>query len=87
MSSWTKPFGALPFLDGPAGPPTRSKRLLVFGCGLALELELPSRNIARGAVGTSVRLDLFGWLGEGDRADADRFCEGAEEGKVCDKAC
>jgi hypothetical protein len=31
MSSWTKPLGALPFLDGPAGPPTRSNRLLVFG--------------------------------------------------------
>jgi hypothetical protein len=69
MSSRGYRLGAL-LRMGPGGPPTRSSRLR--------ELGFPSRSIARGPVGRSVRRDLFGGPGEGERAGAARFFAVAE---------
>ena len=60
-------------LLGPACPPIRSSKLR------GLPPVPPSRCIARGPVGRSVLRDLLGWLGEGERADAERFCEEPED--------
>jgi len=75
------------FCPRPAGPPTRSNKLRGFGCGFPLVLG-PSRYIARGPVGRSVRRDLLGWVGEGERAEAVRFCaEFEDKGRAWEIAC
>ena len=62
-----------------AGPPTRSRRLR--------ELGFPSRSIARGPVGRSVRRDLFGGPGEGERGGAARFFAAEVPGSAWEIAC